>query len=104
MWKRVAMRQGREAARYSAAFIKHVVPGVVRPARTLWNELVGFLFLCFGVMFGFATGRYAFHYANASVAERPGELIRLLMAGFCTLIMVWYGISSFLKARKISRS
>jgi len=98
------MRQGREAARYSAAFLKHVVPGVMKPARTLWNELIGFLFLCFGLIFGLKTIRYAIDYAKAPANSGPGELIRLVMAGFCTLVMAWYGIGSFLRARKISRS
>jgi len=30
-----------------------------------------------------------------------GDLIRLLMAGGCTLVMLWFGLSSFLRARKI---
>ena len=101
VWKRVAMREG---ARYSAAFLKHVVPGVLKPARMLWNQLIAFLFLCLGAMFGSATATYAFRYANSPASRGPGEVIRLVMAGFCTLIMAWYGIGSFLKARKISRS
>ena len=83
-----------EAVRHGRLFIKHVVPSVLKPARTLWNEVIGFLFLCFGAIFGFQTGRYFIH----------GELLRTAIAGFCTGVMLWYGVQSFLKARKISRS
>ena len=74
--------------------IKHVIPAVMKPARTLWNEVIGFLFLCFGAIFGFQTGRYFLHH----------EFVRTAFAGFCTVIMLWYGVQSFLKARKISRT
>ena len=71
-----------------------MVPAVVKPARTLWNEVIGFIFLCFGVIFGFKAVRYAI----------DGEMVRLVFAGFCTTMMLWFGVSSFLRARKISRS
>ena len=33
-------------------FIEHVVPGVVRPMRVLWHEVIGFLFIVLAVIFG----------------------------------------------------
>jgi hypothetical protein len=87
VWKRVALRHGRE-------FARHIVPVIVKPARTLWNEVIGFIFLCFGVIFGSKAVRYAIQ----------GENERLLIAAFCTVLMLWFGITSFLRARKISRS
>jgi hypothetical protein len=74
--------------------VKHIVPAVIKPARTLWNEVIGFFFLCLGVMFGFGTVRAALHH----------DVLRALAAGLCTMLMAWYGITSFLRARKISRS
>jgi hypothetical protein len=87
VWKRVALRHGRE-------FARHVVPAIVKPARTLWNEVIGFIFLCFGVIFGFKAVRYAL----------DGDHTRLSFAVFCTVLMLWFGVGSFLRARKISRS
>jgi len=84
---RQVLRGGRE-------FVKHVVPAVLKPARTLWNEVIGFLFLCLAIIFGF----------NAVRAYLNNEGTKLLLAVPLTLIMAWYGISSFRKARKISRS
>jgi hypothetical protein len=99
--KRPTVRQG---VQYGREFFKHIVPAVVKPARTLWNQLIGFLFLSFSVIFGIKTVRYGMDYMKASPAGGTGELIRLTMAGFCTFLMAWYGISSFLRARRISRS
>jgi len=92
------------AKRHGQQFVKHVVPAVTKPARTLWNEFIGFVFLCFGVIFGFKTGRLAIDYVRPGPEDGIGELIRLAIAGFCTLVMVWFGVTSFWRARKISRS
>jgi hypothetical protein len=87
VWQRLAVRHGRE-------FVKHVVPAVAKPARTLWNEVIGFLFFCFAVPFGFKVVSYA----------RSGDRVRLAIAGFCFLLMAYFGVQSFLRARRISRS
>jgi hypothetical protein len=95
---------GRIAARHGREFVRHVVPAVVKPARTLWNEVIGFLFLCIAVMFGFKTGRLWLDYMKTPPATAFEALIRVALAGFCTLLMLWFGVTSFLRARKISRS
>jgi hypothetical protein len=95
------------AIRGGVQFVRHVVPAVLKPARTLWNEVIGFFFLCFAVVFGFKTARYALDFAHASTSKTEGagdELLRLVMAGFCTLLLSWYGVTSFRRARKIARS
>lgn len=98
MWKRVTAEHGRQ-------FIKHVVPAVVKPARTLWNEVIGFIFLCFAVIFGFRTGHYAWSFMQPAPSEDvTGHLGRMIIAGFCTLLTGYFAITSFLRARRISRS
>jgi hypothetical protein len=94
MWQRVAVRQGRQYIRHGREFVKHVGPAVVKPARTLWNEVIGFIFLCFAVPFGFKAVRY----------WMAGDHVRLGFALFCTVMMGWFGLHSFLRARRISRS
>ncbi len=84
----------RSVAEVGGKFIKHVVPAIVKPAHALWNEVIGFLFLVLGVIFGAHAVRYAI----------SGEIPRLIVAGTCTALMAYYGVSSFLRARKISRS
>jgi hypothetical protein len=83
-----------QAARVGAHFVRHIVPAVIKPLHALWNEVIGFIFLCMGVVFGFHTVRSAI----------KGDSGRLVVAGIATCLMLWYGISSFLRARKISRS
>ena len=97
MWKYLNARHGRE-------FIKHVGPAVLKPARTLWNEIIGFFFLCFATIFGFKTVRTYLDLAAATGDESLGHLVRLAMGAFCTVLMLYFGITSFLRARKISRS
>jgi len=80
--------------RHAGMFLKHVVPAIAKPARTLWNEVIGFLFLCIATVFGFQAVRSGLHH----------DLFRTLVAAFCTLLLGWYGVSSFWRARKISRS
>ena len=78
----------------------------MRPARALWNEVIGFVFLCFAVAFGFRTGHYAWNYfeAPATVADPSGFLGRMIMAAFCTALTAYFAFTSFLRARRISRS
>ena len=87
MWN---ARTGRQAK----LLYQNVVPAVIKPAKTLWNEVIGFFFLCLGVIFGF----------TAVHAMLNHDTIRSWVGGLCTLLMAWYGIGSFLQARKISRS
>ncbi|MDR3702700.1 MAG: hypothetical protein P4L56_23850 [Candidatus Sulfopaludibacter sp.] len=87
MRKRLAVQQGR-------AFLKHVVPAVIKPVHSLWHQIIGFLFFSFAIIFGAKTVHY----------YRTGEGVQLFISASCTLIMLGYGASSFFKARKISRS
>ena len=88
-----AIRHGRE-------FIRHVVPTVIKPARILWNEVIGFLFLCLSAWFGTGVVRYGRALRNGQ-DQSP---VALLLAVFCFVVTLWYGLSSFRRARKIARS
>lgn len=94
----------RQAVRHSRAFMEHILPAVLKPARTLWNEIIGFLFICLAVMFGFGTVRSFLDFTKAAPEVAAGPLLRCIMGLFCTILVLWYGISSFLRARRISRS
>lgn len=87
------MRQ-RQAIRVGRQFLQHIIPAVVKPAHALWNEVIGFIFLCLGASFGFCTVRYAFRH----------DSLRVFVAGTATALMLWYGLDAFRRARKISRS
>ena len=79
-------------------FVKHVVPAVIKPLRVLWNEMIAFLFLVFGVMVAASTWR------NFTAGQASGSPIILFAGGGFALLLVFYGVSSLVKARKISRS
>lgn len=82
------------AVRNSGKFVKHVVPAAVKPLHTLWHEVLGFIFLA-------VAGVVAFNmWKDSATTAFP----LMLAAGFLVLIMAGYGISSILKAKRISRS
>jgi hypothetical protein len=80
-------------------FLEHVVPGVVRPLRVLWNEIIGFVFLCLAA--------WAVPSAIRNVRSLPtaqGSMGRVALSFGFLALMAYFAISSFLRARKISRS
>lgn len=87
-------------ARHGREFVRHVVPAVVKPARTLWHEVIGFLFVSLAVIFGFTGARYYLREFDGSAKS----IMYVGMAVFLACLMGFYGITSFLKARRISRS
>src|SRR5436853_2659435 len=76
-------------------FLGYVIPGVVRPLHILWNQVIGFFFLVLAAIPLPATLRDI---------HNPESYPKLALTIPFTLIMGAFGISSFLKARKISRS
>lgn len=79
--------------------LEHVLPAIVRPLRVLWNQMIGFLFLVLAAV--------AIPRAVGSVREFRGDLesfFRLLLTGLFIAVMGGYGIHSFWRAHKASRS
>ena len=80
-------------------FVRHVVPAVVRPAHTLWHEVIGFLFLALATLPLASAIRTVRDIENGK-----GGILRLVVTVAFVTIMAGYGISSFRRARKISKS
>lgn len=80
-------------------FVTNVVPAVIKPLRVLWNEIIGFFFLVFGVIFGFSLFRRYRDFQGDLT-----QLFGLAASGLFVAMLLGYGIYSFLRARKISRS
>jgi hypothetical protein len=74
--------------------VRHVAPAILKPLRALWNEIIGFLFLAIAVPMIFGAIR----------AWHAGDFTRILLAGGFAVMLIYFGVSSFLRARKISRS
>jgi hypothetical protein len=80
-------------------FFTHFMPSVLKPLRVIWNQVIGFMFLVFAV--------FALRHVYKSLSEFNGDgnsIFRLAISGIFGLIMGIYGLASFWRARKISRS
>jgi hypothetical protein len=75
-------------------FLGHVLPGVIRPLHILWNQVIGFFFLVIAVV----------PVPSAIRAYNESNMPRFLLSATFIVIMGSFGLSSFFRARKISRS
>jgi hypothetical protein len=82
------------AAKQSGQFVKHVVPAAVKPLHALWHQVLGFVFLVFAVLSGWKV------WTSRDTAA-PAMLV---IAIIFVIVMAGYGISSILKANRISKS
>ena len=80
-------------------FFQHVVPIVIKPLRVLWNEIIGFVFLAFAVWAVPSAYRHIRDFQGD-----PDSLFRVILSTLFALLMIYFGVTSFLRARKISRS
>jgi len=85
--------------RLISKFLHHVLPGVTRPLHVLWNEIIGFLFLVLGAMAVPSLIR-----TIRAFDGDPEGLFRIVLTVIFALVMVYFGVASFVRARKISRS
>jgi hypothetical protein len=99
-WLPVAKQSSRKVqewiptARESGAFFKHVLPAAFKPIHSLWHEILGFTFLVFAGL------------AAWKVWQHPGTLppVQFAIVVIFIAVLTGYGISSIVKARRISRS
>ncbi|HTQ58232.1 MAG TPA: hypothetical protein VMI94_27405 [Bryobacteraceae bacterium] len=99
MRKRNIYRDGARAYKTGRTFMTTVVPAVMKPARTLWHELLGFLFLLMAIAFVFSGFRAIRQFDGSA-----GSVLKVTLLAFGVCLLGGYGISSLLRARKISRS
>ena len=81
-------------ARNAGKFVKHVLPAAVKPVHALWHEVLGSVFLFIAAV--------AVFYLVRKAGELPPQ--KFIPIVILIVVMVPYGVSSFLKARRISRS
>ena len=76
-------------------FLGHVIPGIIRPIHILWNQVIGFFFLVLAAL-----------PVPSAVRNwgKEGSGPRLALTIPFVALMAWFGISSFWRARKISKS
>jgi hypothetical protein len=85
--------------RFIQEFIRHVLPGILKPLRSLWNEIIGFVFLCLAVV------PLPRAFRQWRQFNETGAGLFSMAIYFCFIVLMGgFGIQSFLRARKISRS
>ena len=87
-------RQWAPTVKHSGKAAKHVLPAVFKPIHSLWHEILAFLFLA-------VAGLVAWKIYRSAGTLRLGEL---LLGMVFALVMAAYGISSYRKSRRITRS
>jgi len=74
---------------------EHILPKVIKPLHTLWHQVIGFCFLVLALT--------PIPSAVRSYND-PNGLPHLILSLIFIVLMGTFGITSFLRARKISRS
>jgi hypothetical protein len=80
-------------------FLAHVLPGVIRPLHALWNQVIGFLFLVLAAM-----PIPSLVHAIRTYNTDPQSAVRIVFMVIFAVVMLYFGLTSMWKARKISRS
>ena len=86
-------------SRIGREFVRHILPQIIKPIRTLWNEMIGFVFVCLAAVPIPRTFRQWREYG-----ETGDGVFRLALSIVFITLMAMFGIHSFLRARKIARS
>lgn len=84
---------------HARTFARTVVPQVVRPARVIWNQAIGAIFL----IFAFSAGMKALQLLREPEHDERW-FVFLIISLLFTAVMAGFGIASFLRARRISRA
>ena len=97
-----AVRFAKHAAKHATAdnaklFAQHVVPEMVRPARVIWNQAIGLLFLVLAVPAIFKAIQL-----YRELQTDPKSAFGLAISCVFIVVMVSFGLASFLKARRIA--
>lgn len=79
-------------------FLAAVLPGIVRPLHSLWNEILGFLFFLLAVLMVRPVWQ-----GWKELDQGPEHVLRFLLSVFMLSVMLGFSIHAFLKARRISR-
>ena len=79
-------------------FVKHVVPGVIHPIRIIWNQVIGFLFLVLAAWPASSAVKDIMKF------DGSGEhVLRISFTVVFALVLGYFGVTSFWRARKISQ-
>ena len=80
------------------AFFSSAIPGVIKPLRILWNEMIAFVFAIFAIILGFQVFRDFTRLDGSS-----GKLGKIVLLAIFAFVMAVYAVQSFVRSKKISR-
>ena len=80
-------------------FLAHVLPHVTRPLRVLWNEMIGLLFLLIAI-----PAVWSAVTSFRRIEQDSDNLFRAAAAAIFAAVMMYFGVTSLLRARRIARS
>lgn len=81
-----------------AQFVRHLMPGVIRPMQVLWNEVIGFVFLSIAFIVAVNIWRIWRNYNGTA-----DDMFKMIVSGIFGLMMTYFGVTSFWRARRIGR-
>lgn len=90
-----------QAASAGWAEVQNFLPKIWALARQLGNEVVGMMFLALALFFLF--GAHGVIETYRQLDESPDLAIQLFLGIGAVLVLAWFGVSSFMRAKKISR-
>ncbi len=91
----------RQSAEHIAkAFVRSFMPGVIKPLHVLWNEILGFVFFMLALLVSIGPVRRGYHELDGD----PANSIKFGLAVLLAVLMLGFGVHSFLRARRIGRS
>jgi hypothetical protein len=79
-------------------FVRHVVPAVLKPIRVIWNQAIALVFFALAILSG------SMVYQKYQESGPSDRIIAVLLGTVFVGVMLFYGVTSFWKARKISRT
>ncbi len=87
----------------SAGFseIRSFLPKLWGLARQLFNEIMGMVFLALALFF--TVGAHGLVHTYQALDEDPDQFTTFLVLAAFVLMFTTFGVSAFLKARRISR-
>ena len=91
-----------KAASAGLAEVRNFLPRLWTLTRQLFNEVMGLVFIALSLFF--LVGAHGFIQVFRRLEEHPDEFPKLLFSGFFFLMFAAFAVSSFLRARKLSRS
>ena len=81
--------------------VKKFVPKLWGMARELFHEVTGFIFVAFALFFTFGSEGLISNFQR--METDPNAVIKLILVALFVIVMLGFGISSFRRAKRISR-